>query len=429
MKVVIVGGGAAGVSAIETIRRLEEKGMISEEVNITMVTEDKKIYSPCIFPYFLADEVDEDGVLFRDVDFYERMRVRTIFKRAGRVDTERKRVILEDGGEESYDKLLIATGSSPISPQIKGMDKEGVFFFHSFKDVRRVKEWMREVRRVVVIGAGFIGTEVAISLNKKGKEVSLVEIRDRVLPEMLEGDIAEKVKERMEGRGIRVILNGEVREIEGDDRGRVRGVVVRGHGKEERIVCEMVIVAVGVSPNIDIVKGTRIRTNAGIVVDDKMRTSEEDVYAAGDVAETTDIITRERRINAIWMNAIKQGRVAAYNMLGIERRYEGSYRFNVIDVFGLVVVMVGHLLEGCEEISTKIKSGMKRVMIKDNRIVKMTIMGDIRDVGKAKAGVISNMMWKGGLNFKDIIKEDLGYAKVIKHMTTAYICAARYRSP
>ncbi len=374
MNIVVIGSGAGAISAVETIRDL------NKSIDITVISKEKAMYSPCIFPYYLSGDVDEKGLLFRDPGFYERMRVNVVFKKAEKIAPTQKLIFLEDGSEMKYDKLLIATGSYPISPEIKGMDKKGVFFLHTFEDVKKVVKWSENAKKVVVVGAGFIGTEVAISLRKKGMGVYLVEIRDRVLPEMLDKEMAEVVKKRLEENGIEAILDSQVSEIVGNE--KVNGVAV----DKGKIECDTVVIAVGVSPNIDIVKGTEVRTNAGIIVDEKMRTSVEDIYAVGDVVETIDIVTKERRVNAIWLNAVKQGRVAAYNLLGIEKEYEGSDRFNVVDIFGLPIVTIGHLLPDCEELVTQ----DKKVALKDNRVVRLAFIGDIKN-----AGVILSLMRKG----------------------------------
>ena len=312
MKVVVVGNGPAAISAIETMRSL------NSEVDITLISKEKEIYSPCLLPYFLSGDIDEERLRFRDIGFYERMRLSPIFRKAERIDPNQKLVFLTDSSQVRYDKLLIATGSLPVSPKIDGMDKEGVFFFHNRKDAKKVVEWGENCKKAVVVGAGFIGIEVAIALQRRGIMVSVVEVQDRVLPEMVDKDMAEKVKRRLEENAIQVILESQVAEVIGNK--RVKGVTL----DQGTVECEMVIISAGVSPNIEIVKETEIKTNVGIIVDKTMRASVEDVYAAGDVAEAIDIISKERTINPIWPNAVKEGRVAGYNLLGIEKEYELS---------------------------------------------------------------------------------------------------------
>jgi NAD(P)H-nitrite reductase large subunit len=170
----------------------------------------------------------------------------------------------------------------------------------------------------------------------------------------------------------------------------------------------MAVVTVGVAPNIDLVKGTEINLGTGIIVDENMRTNIGNVYAAGDVAEAIDIVTKERRINAIWPNAIRQGRVAAYSLVGIESKYDGSDRMNVIDIFGMPIVSIGHRVPDSEEIGTR----GKRIVLKNNRIAGLTFIGNIRS-----AGVILSLIRKGVdiSKIRDIIlKDEFGYGKVAK---------------
>lgn len=397
MNIVIIGSGAAAISAVESIRDIDR------ESRVTVISLSKEIYSPCLLPYYLTGGINEEQVLFRDAFFYESMGVDPIFKKATKVIPTQSSVLLDDGSEVKYDKLLIATGSSPLSPRIEGIAKEGVFFFNALEDARKIANWSKGTRRAVVIGAGFIGVEAAISLRKKGMEVSLIEIQDRILPEMLDKEAALVAKEQLERNGIDVILEAQVLELSGN--GRVDGVILA----QRRLDCEMVVVTAGVSPNIELVKETEINLGTGIIVDEYMRTSMENIYAAGDVAETIDIVTKERRINAIWPNAVKQGRVAARNILGIKSKYEGSHRMNVIDIFGMPIISIGHKLPGSEELNAY----NKRIALKDDRVVQLTFMGNIRNVG-----VIQSLIRKGEdiSKIKDfILKDEFGYGKVVKY--------------
>jgi len=401
MNVVVIGSGAAAISAVETIRDVDK------DSRVTIISLEKEIYSPCLLPYYLSGDINEERLLFRDPHFYDRMRVDPIFKKATKVVPAQNSVLLEDGGKVKYDKLLIATGSSPLSPKVEGIDKNGVFFFNTIEDARKIVGWSEGTTRAVVIGAGFIGMEAAISLRNKGIDVSLVEMQDRVLPELLDKEIAEVAQKQLKRNGIKVILESHVSELVGN--GKVDGAILA----RRRIECDMALITAGIAPNIDLVKGTDINLGTGIIVDENMKTSVGNVYAAGDVAEAIDIVTKERRINPIWPNAVKQGRVAASNLLGIESKYEGSDRMNVIDIFGMPIVCIGHKVADSEEISAP----GKKITLKDNRIVGLTFVGNIKS-----AGVILSLIRKGVdiSRMKDIIlKDEFGYGKVAKYESAA----------
>lgn len=397
MKIVIIGGGAAAVSAVETIRSVDA---VSE---VTVISASRDICSICLLPYYLSGSIDEGQTMFRDAGFYDDMKVEAIFDKALKVVPSRNSVQLAGGGEVQYDQLLIANGASPAIPEVGGLDKEGVFYFNTLDDTKRIAEWSKKASRAAVIGVGFIGVQAAMSLRKRGLNVSILGRRDRVLPRMLNKEMARPAEERLAKNGIDIVLQRQVKELSGGD--VVNGVVL-SQGKVE---CDMVVVAAGVQPNIDIVAGTEVGVNEGILVDENMRTSVGNIYAAGDVVETVEVITGERRINAIWPNAMRQGRIAALNMLGRKCKYEGSENMNVIDIYGLPIVSIGREVPGAEELCAP----GKRILLKDNRIVLITFVGTVKNIG-----ILRSLMLKGQdvSEIRDSLLSDrFGYGKVLKY--------------
>lgn len=371
MKIVIIGSGGAGISAIQTIRQNDH----DEGHHIALISSERELaYSPCALPYVISDSIPYKRLSRLDSSFYKKNKIQTSWgSPVCRIDPVRKSIALKNGKTFFYDKLLIATGSIPIKPPIPGIDKKGVFFVDTLKNTRRIKDYIRKEKiakrqgRVAIIGAGFTGIETALALRKQGINVIVIEMLDRILAKVLDDDFARiahnkinalpsspKLSPRMiSGRSwrgcdsangqkeIEFKLSTAVTEIKGKT--RVKSVVLH-NGKN--IPVDMVIISVGVRPNIDFLNGSGITVNKGIIVNDRMQTNEPDIYAAGDAVETTDCITSEPTISAIWPNAIEQGKVAGLNMMGKETHYPGAFSINVLNIEGLPVISMGKIFNG-----------------------------------------------------------------------------------
>lgn len=193
------------------------------------------------------------------------------------------------------------------------------------------------IRGVVVIGAGFIGLEIAEALCRRGLGVTVIEREERVLPRMLDDEMASILKAHLERNGLRIVTSKGIASINRNRKGEIEGVILEDGSS---IACGIVVVATGVRPNIGIIKDAQIRTDYGIVVDDPMRTSIPDVYAAGDISEIE--INGIRKVNPIHINAVRSGEVAGYNMAGMERRMDSHIEdMNVVTLFGLSVLSIG----------------------------------------------------------------------------------------
>jgi len=373
MKFVIIGVGAAGISALQTIRSLDK------ESEITMVSkENVPPYSLSSLPFNLSGEIADKGMSRFDGGFFDAANAEVVVGRVNGLDSDGKRVLFDGGSELRYDKLLIASGSSPIVPRITGLEKRGVHFMGSISDTWRLRDAALSANNIVVIGAGFVGLEAAIALNKLGKEVTVVEMLDRVLPRMLDPDMAAIVQKMLESHGIQIRLGDQVTEVLGKE--HVAGVRLSKGGLE----CELVVLGIGVRPNIGFVKDSAVKTNIGIVVDDMMRTTAKDVHAAGDVVEAIDPLTGKPKIAAIWPNAIEQGRVAGRNMAGVETHYPGIESVNIINIFDVPVVALGLTsadVEGAETIVAKREKTVRKLLVKDDVAVGLQSIGGVRNLG------------------------------------------------
>ncbi len=374
MHVVVIGTGGAGISAIQTIRELDKK------CKITAISKEEHMpYSPCSLPYLIGGEIKKKNIFRVGKDFYERNKVKPLLGKPVSRIIRKEKAVQVDGRKVKYDKLLVAAGSQPLRPPIPGIDLDGVFGLGNLADAERIlKRVGKGAKEAIVLGAGFIGVESAIALQRLGLEVVVFEMLDSVLPKMLDKDMSLEVQRILEKEGIRFKLGKQVSEIVGN--GKVKGVV---SGKR-RTSCDMVVLGIGVRPNTEFLKGSGIKTNFGILVDDHLRTSVKDIYAAGDIVEAEDKVRGSRMVNAIWPNAVEQGKIAGYNIAGVERQYEGLQSINVLDVYGTPVLSMGMAsfeLKDFEVEKVKTNRSVKKLLIKDGRIAGVQMIGAIRNSG------------------------------------------------
>jgi NAD(P)H-nitrite reductase large subunit len=369
---VIIGGGPAGVFAVETIRGL------APDDEITLVS-DEPAYSRMVLPYFMAGEIPEEHVFTGDARSFDALGVRTVTKRVGSVDPRAKALTLVDSTRVPFDTLLIATGSSPIKADIPGAAGPGVCNLWTLADARAILSRIKgKEARVVFVGAGFIGFIVLNALAKVGCDLSVVEVEPQILPRMLDRRSAELATKWLATKGIGCHVG--VRATEIGARGRQK-VVTLSDGRT--LTCDLVVIAVGVRPNVDLVKDSGIRTNYGILVDEHLRTNAPDVYAAGDVAEGTDLSTGTPAVHAIQPTAVEHGRVAGANMAGRAVAYRGSLSMNILDLVKLQTASFGLWRDDGRE-TTVVENPSRPVYRKlvwdGDRIVGAVFLGPADDV-------------------------------------------------
>ena len=327
---VVVGAGPAGIFAIETLRDLAPAD------EITLVS-DEPAYSRMVLPYFMAGEIPEEHLFTGKDGYFERLKVRVLQRRVNRVDATAKTLALADKTSVSFDTLLIATGSSPLKVDIQGASGPGVSNLWTLDHARAILSRIKGKKaKVVFVGAGFIGFIVLNALAKAGCELQVVEVEPQILPRMLDGRSAELATKWLAKKGIACHVGLRATEI--GDRGGQKVVTL---SDRRSLPCDLVVIAVGVRPNLDLVRDSGIRTNYGILVDDHLRTNIPDVYAAGDVAEGIDFSTGTPAVHAIQPTAVEHGRVAGANMAGRAVTYAGSLGMNVLDVVKLQTASFG----------------------------------------------------------------------------------------
>jgi len=333
MKHVIIGNGPAGVVAAETLRKADPAA------SITLIgDEPEPPYSRMALPYLMMGEIDEAGTYLRKgKDHYAGLAIELVRGRVGAVDTGARRVRLDGGASLGYDRLLIATGSHAIRPDIPGIDLPGVHACWTMEDARRIVARAAPGSRVLQVGAGFIGCIIMEALVSRGVRLTVVEMGDRMVPRMMTPVAGNMIRSWCEGRGVDVHVKARVTDIRRAAGEALLATLDSGAALE----ADLVIVAAGVRPNIDFLRGSGIDCGAGITIDAAMRTSVPDVYAAGDVAEGIDPSTGKRAVNAIQPTAVEQARVAALNMAGRQVASRGHMTLNVLDTLGLVSTSFG----------------------------------------------------------------------------------------
>jgi len=377
MKIVIIGAGPAGITAAETLRQYDRQADI-----VMLSSEPFPPYAPpAMIEYFMTGREahfwkGKDITDLLGLDYRSGIRVEALLP-------ERHAIRLDNGNTLDYDRLIIATGSR-LHASIPGADLPGVYNFKSLSAaedlVRRVRE--KKVQHAMIIGAGFIGVEIAVLLRSLGVEVTQLEMTDRVMPLMLDKETAQIVLDQMAGRGIDVRLNTEAQAVVGEK--RAEAVEIEGG---ETLSFDVLIAATGVKPNIQFTEGSGIEADWGIKADDHLRTTAPDIYAAGDAAETEDRITGEHYVHAIFPNAVAQGRVAAQNSLGLDIVYEGADSMNSLKHLGIPVMAAGRM-EG-EELRVRSNGVLRKLFLVNDRIVGFRMAGDT-----AAAGIYRTLMNK-----------------------------------
>ncbi len=386
-KYVIIGGSAAAVGAVEAIREIDTSGTIAVVSNESLLA-----YSRPMIGEYLAGEVSSDKMMYRTPEFWNLEKVETLSVKALKVNLDGKSVQLDGNEEIGYEKLLIATGSRPALPKIDGIDKEGVFGFNTLADAAALRSQIQKAKKATIIGGGLIGVCAAEALAKLGLQVTVVELREHILSLLLDNSASEIVEAAIRKKDVTIITGHSVQQIRGrDDSGNKADAIILDNG--EIISCDVVVIAIGVSPCNELVQGTKIETNRGIKIDRFMRTSVPDVYACGDVAEIYDFILSENRVLPQWPTAYSSGKIAGYNMAGISTQYPGGTVMSAMKYFDVPVVAIGttNPKDGNEyQILTSRDpeaSSYRKIVLKNGKIKGLILIGDIE-----KAGIFFHLM-------------------------------------
>ena len=330
MQHVIVGAGPAGVVAAETLR----KGDRSADI-VLIGDEPEPPYSRMAIPYVLEGMIEQSGTYLRKSDgHYEELGIQYRQGRAESVAPADGALTLSGGEKVAYDRLLIATGATPFQPPVPGLDLPGVHNCWTLEDCRGIASRLDAQSNVVLIGAGFIGCIILEALAKRCGTLTVVEMEERMVSRMMDATASGMLERWCGAKDIRVLTSTRVSAIEAAEGAGSDKAVVLDSG--EKIDAHLVVLAVGVGPNIGFLEGSGIETEHGVLVNEHLESSAAGVYAAGDVAQGLDFSTGEYSVHAIQPTATEHGRIAALNMLGREAHYKGSLNMNVLATVGLI---------------------------------------------------------------------------------------------
>ena len=400
---VIVGNGIAGMSAAYAIRRLNKKAeikIISEERHPT--------YSPCLLPDYLSGEISRERVFVRQFLDYSRENIQLIAsERAIALDPDRKKVALQ-AEHIAYDRLIVATGGRPTIPPIRGASRMGVFTFKSIEDGDNICRWKGDT--AVVIGSGPIGVEASLALKTRGYRVFLIELLDRILPQIFDEYPSRLIEDVLERIGIDVGTQEKVIEILGEE--RVEGIL----SDRRKIECDTVVLATGMRPEKGFIEGILEQGRlGGIKVNNRMATSLEDVYACGDCVEAQSLIDGQPILSLLWHNARQQGETAGINAAGLWKTYPGSLNITGVEVAGLRAISIGSIGAGVdpglEIMEVKRDRGYRRLVLSKGVLVGVQSIDWDEDLGLFLAAILRKEKVK---TYQDLISSRMPLLRSMK---------------
>jgi len=384
---VIIGASAAGLAALEAIREMDR------DCAVTLLSKEKgPLYSRVGLTHFLDGTVRVPGMNMRSPDYARTMDASILTGTAAvKVDPKGQTVRLSNRRTLKYDTLLVTSGSSAVELPIPGVRLRGVYSCITRQDAVNIDKAIPKVREAVVVGAGLIGIQAVDALAKRKKTVAVVEMMPHIMPTMVDPTGAKIFEDLLREHGHIIRTGVRAAEILGKG-GRVTGVKLE---TGEVLPAQMVIMAAGVRPNVEFLEGTRIQRRQGLLVDAHQRTSLKGIYAAGDVAEATDMLSGQRVVIAIWPEALNQGRIAGLNMAGVVTKYEGALAMNVTSVLGLPIASLGlwQVTDSTEyQIHTALhgaKRTYRKLVFQEGKLVGAVLVGPNVN---AEAGLLHNFI-------------------------------------
>ncbi|MBO6089315.1 MAG: NAD(P)/FAD-dependent oxidoreductase [Lachnospiraceae bacterium] len=370
---VIIGNGTAAVGCIEGIRSVDQDGQIT-----VISKENHKVYSRPLISYLLEGKTDVERMKYRKDDFYESEKCEFLpGTSAVKIDTTGKTVETDKGDKIPFDKVCVATGSSPFVPPFEGLDQvDKKFSFMTLDDALSLKDALTPDSKVLIIGAGLIGLKCAEGIKDLVKEITVCDLADRILSSILDSECAAIMQKHLEENGIKFMLSDSAVKFEANKAYMKSGAEVD---------FDVLVLAIGVRANISLIKDIEGEVNRGIVVNTKMETSVKDIYAVGDCAEGYDSSIGGNRVLAILPNAYMQGFTAGVNMAGGDKEFTNAIPMNSIGFYGLHIMTAGNYDGECFE--EKRDSVLKRFFVKDNKLIGYMLIGETD-----RAGIYTSMI-------------------------------------
>jgi nitrite reductase (NADH) large subunit len=377
MQYVIIGNGVAGIHAAETIRHFDPNGAI------TMLADE--VFPPYCRPMIsmvLEGAVPPEKLPIRPSSFYEELKIEAVLgNRVSAVDVD-NRCVSVNGKTYPYDKLLIASGADPRRIKAAGLELKNIFFMRTESHVRQMLASLPDVRKALVLGGGLVGFKASYGLLRRGIHVTMLIRSGYPLSMQVDAEAGRMIWEELKAHGLDVRVGVEATAFEGQAK------VAGAHLSDGTFIpCDMVVIGKGVFPAHGFVPKDKIKVDAGIMVNEHLETSAHGVFAAGDVAESTDIARKVPWINAIWPEAVAQGRIAGMNMAGRQVAYKGSLGRNVIRIFGMDVMTTGLIAPSDEKdfniLKTKDSKAKiyRKLVFREDRLVGMVMVNGIEQGG------------------------------------------------
>ncbi len=371
-KYVIIGNGVAAVGCIEGIRKFDTDG------KIILISEEKHpVYCRPLISYYLEGKTDLDKMNYRSKDFYDKLNCEVLYGRtATKIDTAMKTVLLDNTVSIPYDKLCIATGSSPFIPPFDGLETvDNKFSFMTMDDMLALDNAVTKNSRVLIIGAGLIGLKCAEGLSGKVQSITVCDLADRILSSILDSECAAVMQRNLEENNIHFMLEDSAVAFQ-------KNTALMKSGKT--VDFDILVLAVGVRANTALVKDLGGNVNRGIIINSRMETSLNEIYAAGDCTEGNDISLGGSRVLAILPNAYMQGYCAGNNMSGGTAVFDKAIPMNSIGFFGLHAMTAGSYFsaeEGGELYEEKNAATLKRLFTRNGYLTGFILIGDIHRAG------------------------------------------------
>ena len=384
----IIGASASGINCAKTLREHSPKD------EIVLISKDDKVYSRCILHHYLSGHRDEKQLNFVSESFFDDNKIEWIKNaKVNNIDAKSKKITLEDGKKVSYDKLFIGSGASSFIPPVKNLrEGKNVFTFRNLEDAQNILKAVKHKKNVLVLGAGLVGIDAVVGLMNKNLNLSILEMGNQILPMQLDFEAAGRYEKLFVDNGVNIYKNLKLEEVILNKAGEVQEARL---SSGQKIKCDVIIVSTGVRANVQFLEEEGFNIDKGICIDDRCETSQRHVYAGGDVCGITPI----------WPMAVKQGIVAAHNMLGKEKRMSDFYGYkNSLNFLGLHTISLGNLSsfdESYEKHILKEKESYKKIITKNGLIHGAIVQGDVSYSGVLLA-LIKNKVDISKINKKHI---------------------------
>ncbi|RCW79960.1 pyridine nucleotide-disulfide oxidoreductase [Halanaerobium sp. DL-01] len=375
MKYLIIGCGPAGMHAAYKLDELDKNA------EITLINSESNLpYSRILITFLLEKKVEEEDLFIFSEEFLQKDNINYYQnKSVEEIDSDNKKVKLNDGTALNYDKLLIAAGGDPKRPSVKGIESDRIFTIRTIDDIKTVKAKMETAEKCAVLGGGLVSLKMAQALKRQGIGVKVLIRSPRVLSQVLDEESAVLIADHLEENGIELLTGTQIEEIVEEKKGLVFNT------NKGKISSDFAVIGKGVSPNMDFLDKTSVKTDWGILSDEYLQTEEKDIFAAGDVVENYNIAQDSIQLNSIWPDAVLQGITAAENMAGKFKKYPGNINMNAVDIFSLPLIAMGRVkdVENLETVKYENKSEKKfvKLFFNNDLLVGAVLINDVENAG------------------------------------------------